>query len=210
MFNNLKRALYIVMAAMFTMSLFACKQTPKHKWMEVGSETDTVKVQPGVHPERGSVSDAVPIVSAIIIVPTGRDVDDKIQSVKYLYDMEELTADGIDEAMKELGLLSSSSLFCNLLLEDVEDSDVLAGPGADNKETRLTKKGIVRYVVLESDLVNEGDEKKYDVETHEGLITNDDIKTCIEQTFEENFQLVSCDIEMVTMDEYNRLYGNKE
>ena len=209
MFKNLKRVIYIVVIMIVGLALFACQKTPKHKWIEVGAETDPVKVEPGVHPERGSASDAIPIVSAIIIVPTGRDDDNKLQSVKYLYDMEELTAEGIDEAMKELGLISDSSLFCNLLLEDMEDSDVLAGPGADDKEARLTKKGVVRYVVLESNLVNEGDTSKYDAETNRGLIANDDIIACIEQTFEENFQLASCDVEMVTIDEYKKLHGNK-
>lgn len=207
--KNVRRILYILMLVSMTFLLISCKKQVKHKWIEVGSDPNPPKIAPGVHPERGSISDAVPIVSAPVIVPTGRDSDGRVKYVKYLYDMETLSAEGIDEAMKELGLITDSSLFCNLLIEDIDtDSDsISAGPGA-SENAKLTKKGTVRYVVLDSDLVNAEDVSSDDIQ--EGVITMDDVKECIASTFEENYQLVSCDIEMVTMDEYKRLHGTTE
>ena len=208
MVKRLRQILYIVFITVVALTICSCKKQVKHKWIEVGSDPNPPKVKPGVHPERGSVSDAVPIVSAPIIVPTGRGTDGKLEYVKYFYDMEELTTEGIEEAMKEFNLITSSSLFCNLLIEDVDnpDLDVAAGPGAIGE--KLTKKGIANFVVLESDLINEDDISKYDEKTNEGLITRNDIEECIKKTFEENYQLVSCDIKMVTMDEYRKIHGN--
>ncbi len=209
--KNWKKITYIMLLATFAFCMVGCEKKVKHKWVEVGSDPNPPKITPGVHPERGSISDAAPIVSAPILIPTGRDSNDKQQHVKYLYDMETLTAEGLDGAMKELGLITDSSLFCNLVIEDVNDaeSNVSAGPGA-SKDAKLTKKGIARYVVLDSDLVNEGDTTKYDANTYEGLITMDDVEDCISQTFEENYQLVDCSIERVTMEEYKRLHGINE
>lgn len=209
--RSLKKFIYIILMAFVALTLFSCKKTVKHKWIEVGSDPNPPKVEPGVHPERGTMSDAVPIVSVPIIVPTGRDSDGKMKYTKYFYDLEVLSTEGIEEAMKEFDLITPSSLFCNLVIEDVDDhnQDVLAGPGGATGE-KLTKNGIARYVVLESDLINEGDTSKYDEETQEGLITREDVEECIARTFEENYQLVSCDIEMVSMDEYRRLHGEKE
>ena len=210
MVKKIRQIAYIILMLLALLALTSCKKQVKHKWMEKGADPNPPKVAPGVHPERGSISDAVPIVSAPILIPMGRDTDGKMQYAKYFYDMEALTTDGIDAAMKEFDLITPSSLFCNLLIEDVEnpDQDVLAGPGA--KGEKLTKKGVARYVVLESDLINEDDPSMYDEVTEEGLITRSDIEDCIKKTFEENYQLVSCDIEMVSMDEYRRLHGNKE
>lgn len=210
MVKRLKQVIYIMLMLAMALVITSCKKQVKHKWIEVGSDPNPPKVAPGVHPERGSVSDAVPIVSAPIMVPTGRDTDGKMQYVKYFYDMEELTTEGIEEAMKEFNLITPSSLFCNLVIEDVDDpnQDVLAGPGASGE--KLTKKGTANYVVLESDLINEDDPDKYDELTGEGLITREDIEDCIKKTFEENYQLVSCDIKMVTMDEYRSLHGNAQ
>lgn len=209
--RSLKKFIYIILMAFVALTLFSCKKTVKHKWIEVGSDPNPPKVEPGVHPERGTMSDAVPIVSVPIIVPTGKDSDGKMKYTKYFYDLEVLSTEGIEEAMKEFDLITPSSLFCNLVIEDVDDpnQDVLAGPGGATGE-KLTKKGIARYVVLESDLINEDDTSKYDEETQEGLITREDVEECIARTFEENYQLVSCDIEMVSMDEYRRLHGEKE
>ena len=205
--KNTKKYAYILFLAIMTMMLISCKKQVKHKWIEVGADPTPEKVTPGVHPERGSMSDAVPIVTAAVLVPTGRDSDGKLRYIKYLYDMEELTHEGVDMAMKELGLISENSVFCDLLIEDVgngEDS-ISAGPGAESGET-LNKKGTVRYAILDSNLINgkEGDELR------DNLITLKDIEECVTGTYAENFQLATCDIEMISMEEYKRINGIKE
>lgn len=212
MTKNVKKILSIILIVVMALMLFACKKQQKHKWIEVGSDPNPPKVMPGPHPERGSDSDAIPIVSAPIIFPVGRDKNGKQQFVKYFYDMENLTPENLDAAMKEIGpnkegLINKTSLFCDLEIIESEEGDIPVGP--DSPGAMLTHKGIVRYVVLDSDIINEGVEgAKYNKRTLEGMISRDDVIECVEQTFEENFQLVSCEFKEVSMDEYKRIHNN--
>lgn len=212
MTKRMKRIISLFLIMIMAITMFACKKQQKHKWIEVGSDPNPPKVAPGPHPERGSDSDAIPIVSTPIIFPTGRDKNGVQQYVKYFYDMEELTPEKLDAAMKEIGpnkegLINKTSLFCDLQI--IEDAGEGKAVGPDSPGAMLTNKGIVRYVVLDSDIINEGVEgATYNKKTLEGMISRDDVIDCVKQTFEENFQLASCEFEEVTMDEYKKIHGN--
>ena len=208
MLRDLKKVILIILIASMAIVGFSCKAKPKHKWVEVGASTTTQKIEPGVHPERGSVSDAVPIVLVPVMVPMGRDAKGVAQYKKYLYEMEdvEITPELIDEALKSVGVIGDDSLFCDLVLTDVPESEQInAGPGASGN---LTQKGTVRYVDLSSELDNSDDyEGKYYATDLAGLIDRHDIEHCITETFLENFQLVSCDITPVDMDIYRQVHS---
>ena len=205
---NILLIVTLLIASLF--SFTACKKKVKHRWIEVGADMSPQKVTPGVHPERGSDSNAVPVILVPIYYPTGRNDQGLAQYKKYFYEMEELTPDNIDIAMKQIGLIGEDSLFCDLLIEE-SDEVALAGPGAS--ESMLTKRGIVRYVDLSSPIDNSDSYagKILDKDLV-GLIEQEDVEYCILQTFEENFQLVSCDIEPVDMQVYIDVHGsaNKE
>ena len=111
MHKRFRSVLYILLVFILILLCISCKKKVRHKWIEVGSDPNPVKVEPGVHPERGSESNAVPIVLVSIYYPTGRDKDGVPQYKKYFYEMEEMTPDNIDIAMKEIGLIDESSLF---------------------------------------------------------------------------------------------------
>ena len=207
--KNLKKILYILAIMSLALLMVSCKKKPRHKWMEVGADPNPPKVEPGVHPERGSDSNAVPVVLAPVLYPTGRDKNGVAQYKKYFYELDELTPENIDVALKGIGLIDEASLFCDLVIEDVDTEDSQsAGPGAVGQ--KLNKKGIVRYVDLSTSIDNSDEyEGKVYPKDLAGMIDQNDIEYCITQTFEENFQLVSCDIEPVDMDEYRRVHNNK-
>ena len=70
---------------------------------------------------------------APVYYPSGRDQDGVAQYKKILYEMDELTADNLDTALKSIGLIDEASLFCDLV---IEESDVIAD-AVDN--VRITK-----------------------------------------------------------------------
>ena len=192
------------------MCTFGCKKE-RHNWVEIGPDgkpikKSTISIAPGVHPERGSESNATKVILAPIYYPVGRDKDGNPKYKKYLYELEELTPETIDLAMKDIALIDESSLFCDLVIEDSEEI-LSAGPGG--KEASLTKKGIVRYVDLGSPADNSDSyEGKYYVKDLIGLIDQHDIEHCITETFRENFQLVSCTLQPVDMDVYREVHKN--
>ncbi len=206
MFKMVKKATYIALITILSLICFSCKKKVKHKWIEVGSDPNPVAITPGVHPERGSESNAVKITLVEIYRPMGRDKDGVPQYKKYFYEMEEtLTPDKLDAAMKEVGLIGEDSLFCDLVLSE-SDEIASAGPGA--ADSMLTKKGTVRYVDLSSPLDNSDNYAgKHYAKDLEGMIDQTDIEYCITHSFEEAFQLVSCSIEPVDMDEYNKVHN---
>ena len=211
MCKKVKKTLYILLILSMTIMCFSCKKRAKHRWMEPGADLNPVKVTPGVHPERGSDSNAVPVALVPIYYPKGRDQDGQAKYDKIFYEMDgtmaELTPDDVDMALKEVRLIDQSSVFCDLVLSE-SDEIVDAGPGALN--SKLTKKGTVRYVDLASPIDNSDDyEGKYFAKDLAGMIDQNDIEYCITATFQENFQLVSCDIEPVDYDEYRRVRGIK-
>lgn len=205
MLNKVKRILYVVLIVILALSCFSCAKKRKHKWMEVGADPNPAKVTPGVHPERGSDSDAIPIYLAPIYYPLGRDKDGVAQYKKYLFEMEELTPEYLDQAMKRVGLIDEASLFCDLV---IEESDVIADAGPGALDSKLTKKGTVRYVDLSTSIDNSDQYVgKYLAKDLAGMIDQHDIEYCITATFQENFQLVSCDIVPVGYDVYNKVHG---
>lgn len=202
--KNIKKVIIYTLLVLMVLVSFSCKKKVKHKWIEVGSDPNPAPITPGVHPERGTESDAVKIILAPIYRPLGRDKDGVPQYKKYLYELEELTPETLNEALMDVNLIDKSSLFCDLFIEDSEEV-LSAGPGA--AESQLTKKGTVRYVDLSSVLDNSDMYKdKYYAKDLVGLIDQNDIEYCITKSFEENFQLVSCDIQPVDMDTYNQVH----
>ena len=205
MFNKVKRILYVVLIVTLALTCSSCAKKRKHKWMEVGADPNPVKVTPGVHPERGSDSNAVPVYLAPVYYPSGRDQDGVAQYKKILYEMDELTADNLDTALKSIGLIDEASLFCDLV---IEESDVIADAGPGATDSKLTKKGTVRYVDLSTSIDNSDEyEGKYLAKDLAGMIDQHDIEYCITATFQENFQLVSCDIVPVDYDVYKKVHG---
>ena len=121
--------------------------------------------------------------------------------------MLELTPDNVDLALKEMGLIDESSLFCDLV---ISESDVIADAGPGASESKLTKKGTVRYVDLASPIDNSDSyEGKYLAKDLAGMIDQHDVEYCITATFQENFQLVSCDIVPVDYSVYKQVHGIK-
>lgn len=205
MYHSIKKRIYVALIFALMMLCVSCAKKRKHKWMEVGVDPTPVKVTPGVHPERGSDSNAVPVYLAPIYLPNGRNKDGVPEYKKYFYEMDELTPENIDLAMKEVGLIDEESLFCDLVLSE---SDVIADAGPGAVDSKLTKKGTVRYVDLSSPIDNSDEyEGKYYAKDTIGMIDQSDIEYCITSTFQENFQLVSCDIVPVSQDIYKQVHG---
>lgn len=202
--RNIRKILIFTLLALMVLMSFACKKKVKHKWIEVGSDPNPPKIAPGVHPERGSESDAVKIEVATIYAPLGRDKKGKPEYKKILYELETITPDAINDALIDVGVLDEETTFCDLVIEDSEEV-LNAGPGAT--EAQLTKKGTVRYVEIVSSLENSDQyEGKAYAKDIIGMIDQADIYYCITKTFEENFQLVSCDIGYVDMDVYDEIH----
>ena len=207
MVKKIRKILYVVLIITLALTCFSCKKKRKHKWMEAGVDNTPVKVEPGVHPERGSDSNAVPIYLAPLYFPSGRNKDGVAEYKKYFYEMEELSPENLDMALKEVGLIDEGSVFCDLV---IEESDVIANAGPGAIDSKLTKKGTVRYVDLASPIDNSDDyEGKYVAKDLAGMIDQHDIEYCITATFQENFQLVSCDIVPVDYETYNKVHGKK-
>lgn len=179
---------------------FGCKK--KHKWIEVGAPTISEAMKrPGVHPERGTESDALDIHLAPITYPTGRDKDGKQQYKKCMYEyLDEKTPELIDQGMKDVKLIGPDSIFCGL---EISESDEVQSGGPGAIDSQLTKKGVVKYANLSSPIDNQSKyEGKYYVKDLIGLIDEESIAYAIVSTFMENFQLVSCDIKVVDSNEY--------
>ena len=209
---NKKLLTILILLYATTLVFVGCKkekQKGKHQWREYGAPTVSEIPSFGVHPERGSDSNAVPVYVAPIYFPTGRDAQGKPQYRKIMYEMDSLTPFNIDAALRDLEIINPDALFCDIVILDSEGLE-LVGPGADNSKAYkvLTADGIVRYVVddkhvLESDLVNEGEyEGIDDVAKQVGMITTEDVIDAITNTFKENFQYADCKLEAATYDEY--------
>ena len=99
MVKKFSKITLLVLMAFLVLLSFGCKKKVRHKWIEVGAEPTNEKVTPGVHPERGSDSNAVKVILAPIYYPLGRDKKGVPQYKKYLYELEELTPETLDEAI---------------------------------------------------------------------------------------------------------------
>lgn len=213
MSKNFKKIVYIALIVATIASMFSCGKKTKHKWVEVGAEQTTEKITPGVHPERGSISDAVPIETVIVYVPLGiQEKEENVQnqngtSVKVkrfksayktvLYDVNEITPETVDMALKDLRVLGEDSEFYSLEILDDNDSKMAAGPGASNN---LTKKGLLSYVDYISSPLDNTDNyegKGLNEKDLVGRIGQEDIVYCVTETFASNFNLTSCDIQLV-------------
>ena len=227
--KKIKKALYILLMMATMLTLFSCKKKAKHKWIEVGSDPNPPKVEPGVHPERGTASDAIQIETAIIYVPVGlqektvvdpsknkeSDNGNKQSSSKnsgsnknkktaikrdyktVLYEMEELSAENIDKALKALQVIGEDMKLYSF--DIVSDNSVGVSAGPVDKSQALTQKGIVKYVDFISSPLDNSD--KYANKLNEkdliGKIDGVDIMNCITETFASNFNLSSCEVVLV-------------
>ena len=174
------------------LSLFGCKKKVKHKWIEVGAPTQSEVVRFGVQDREGD-KDAVPIYSALIYYPIGRNKSGEPQYKKYVYELESLTDEGIDEGLKYLGVIFPDSKLVEFKIENSEQT-MNAGPGGFAGET-INKVGTVRYSNLGSPRDNSEDYE--DEKNKEGMVDVSDIIHCIVETYKENFQLVDCYFEPV-------------
>ena len=227
--KKIKKALYILLMMATMLTLFSCKKKAKHKWIEVGSDPNPPKVEPGVHPERGTASDAVPIETAVIYVPVGLQekaiIDpnknaesssgnkqsssknsssskNKKTAIKrdyktVLYEMEALTAENVDKALKALQVISEDMQLYSF--EIVNDNSVGVSAGPVDKSQALTQKGIVKYVDFISSPLDNSDEyaNKLNDKDLIGKIDGVDIMNCITETYASNFNLSSCEVVLV-------------
>lgn len=202
MIKNIKKVAYLLIVALVICLSFSCKKKPKHKWLEVGATEEKTKIKPGVQLDRGTESDAVPVDLISVYMPLGCDKEGKPQYKKILYEVEKLTPENVDLALKQLGIIDEASVFFDLQIKESNEVQN-AGPGSNSSQ--LTKKGTVRYYDLASPIDNSDDyEGKYYAKELEGMINQEAVMHCITETFAENFQLVSCDIQPVTDEEYKK------
>ena len=197
-----KKLISLLIFLMVMMTMASCAKR-KRNWKVVGEEDNKTPIEFGVHPERGTDSNAAKVYVATIYYPLGRDENGKSTYRKILYDMEELTPNGLDLAMKDLGILSLDTLFVDF---EIEDSDVTeaVGPGAVGEV--LNKMGTIYYVndmdghEIYSALYNF---LEYEGKTNlEGMIDEDDIINAMCYTFKDNYQLVSCGLVPANYQDY--------
>ena len=203
---------FLILSCIFCLvfSLSACKPKKKiRNLIEVNPiSTGTEIVKYGVQPQKGNDPNAPIIITAPIYIPLGMDENGKRKYDKQLVELEELTPAFIDAGLKYYGVVSEDSLFGELKIVD-SDEKVNAGPGAADNQV-LDKKGIVRYLDLGTDLDNSDNYKDVkDTKKLKGKIDYDDIMHCILTTFQENFQLVDCEFDPMSEEEYYKIHPKK-
>lgn len=189
-----------------------CGQKRKRNWKVYGEATESTPVAFGVHPERGSDSNAQKVFNAIIYYPTGRDANGVSQYRKIMYELNELTPEGLDYAMKDLEIIAPDSLYYDFV---IEDSDVVesAGPGAPAGAV-LNKVGHLYYVDqlngrgVYSTLTNDNEYEGKTGKDREGVIDMDDIYDSMCLTFKENYNLVDCAYWPANEQDYIEKYGS--
>lgn len=203
--KNIKKIAYLVGIVALIVLSTACKKKVKHKWIEVGAATFSEPVTPGVHPERGKEADAVPVETIGVYVPLGMDKEGIPQYKKVMYEVDAITTDTVDQALKSCYIIGDDAVFCDLEISE-SDEVLSAGPGA--ADSMLTKKGLVVYAGLNSPIDNSDEyEGKYYKKDLKGMISVEDIVYCINETFRESFQLVSCETKNIDFDEAKQKYG---
>lgn len=212
MIKSYKKIIYALLVVSMLLSLISCGKR-KHKWVEKGAEQSTESIAPGVHPERGSISDATPIETVIVYVPLGIQEKEeevtnpngsKVKVKRYksdyktvLYDLNEITPESVDMALKDLRVLGEDSEFYSFKLLDDDENQMSAGPGGSGV---LTKKGLLSYVdYISSPLDNSDDFEGKDINGKDavGRIGLEDIVHCLTETFTTNFNLTSCEVQLV-------------
>lgn len=200
-----KKIAYLVGIMALIVLSNACKKKVKHKWIEVGAPTFSEIVEPGVHPERGKEADAIPVETISVYVPKGMDKEGIPQYKKVMYEVDAITTDAVDQALKSCYIVGDDAVFCDLELSE-SDEVLSAGPGA--ADSKLTKKGLIVYAGLNSPLDNSDEyEGKYYKKDLKGMISVEDIVYCISETFRESFQLVSCEVKNIDFKEAKEKYG---
>ena len=187
-----------------------CGQKKKKNWRVYGEATESTPVAFGVHPERGTDSSAQKVYNAIIYYPTGRDSKGVSQFRKIMYELNELSPEGLDFAMKDLEIIAPESLYYDFVMEQ-SDQVENAGPGAPAGAV-LNKIGNLYYVDelggmgVYSALTNDGD---YEGKTNqEGMIDMDDIYDSMRLTFKENYNLIDCYYWPANENDYIKKYGS--
>ena len=207
------RKLFLLLLVVLATLLTSCnkKKVVKHRWIEENPISTGTEIKSfGVQPQKGNDPNAPIIITAPIYIPLGMDENGKRQYDKVLVELEELKPEYIDEGLKAFGVVSDESIFGEL---KIVNSDVTssAGPGATDGQV-LSKKGIVRYLDLGTDLDNSDNYKDVDSNDYKklkGKIDYTDIMYCILTTFQENYQLVDCEFNPMSEDEYYKLHPKK-
>ena len=204
--------LSILMILSIICCISGCGPKKKRNWQVYGEATESTPVAFGVHPERGSDSNAQPVYSAIIYVPIGRDAKGESQFRKIMYELNELTPEGLDAAMKDLEIIAPESLYYDFVIEQ-SDQVENAGPGAPEGAV-LNKVGNLYYVDelgglgVYSSMTND---EQYEGKTGkdlEGCIDMDDIHDSMCLTFKENYNLVDCYYWPANENDYIKKYGS--
>ena len=191
-------------------SISACKpKKKKRNLIEVNPVSTGTEIKNyGPQPQRGSDPNAPVVITSPIYIPLGMDENGKRQYDKVFVELEELKPEYIDEGLKYYGVVSDESLFGTLEIVN-SDETANAGPGATENQV-LDKKGIVRYLDLGTDLDNSDNYKDVtDTKKLKGKIDYDDIMHCILATFQENFQLVDCEFNPMSEEEYYKIHPKK-
>lgn len=205
---NKKRVFTILILMVFSMlCLVGCKK--KRKWHELGAP-EVPKVEHfGVQTSKGTESNPVHVYVASVYVPLGRDENGKSQFQTIMYELEELTPEGLNQALIDCGVLADSVLFVDFTTEPARKPSEM-GPGAAGQKRELD--GTVRYVELDSLLENADDYIDPDTNDYytdkriKGLIDFDDIAAAVVMTFEENYQLAECSFIPGNMEDYREAH----
>lgn len=213
--NMKKVAILSLICIMAVLSLTACKK--KKNWHEVGGpEAPKVEFAPGkksgVQYSRGTESNPAKVYLATIYVPTGRDEKGESQYKTIMYEMEELTPEGLHEALVACDVITDDCLFIDFTMEKSDEVQEM-GPGAVGAKRDM--EGTVRYVELDSIYENadeymEANGGNYPTgKNMKGLIDMDDIYGAVLNTFAENYQLVNCYYQPGNMKDYREAHGIK-
>ena len=204
----------IVLSVLIILSMICfvggCGQKKKRNWKVYGEATESTPVAFGVHPERGTDSSAQQVYNAIIYYPTGRDAKGVSQFRKIMYELNELSPEGLDFAMKDLEIIAPECLYYDFVIEQTDQVEN-AGPGAPAGAV-LNKIGNLYYVDelgglgVYSALTNDDD---YEGKANqEGKIDMDDIYDSMCLTFKENYNLVDCVYWPANEKDYINKYGS--
>lgn len=209
--KNMKKIIILsIMAVLALTCLAGCKK--KNKWHEVGGNPAPVVEHFGVQTSRATESNPVKVYVASVYVPMGRDEKGNSQFKTIMYEMEELTPEGLNEALMACDVITEDCLFIDFTMEKSDKTQEM-GPGAVGQKRDM--EGTVRYVELDSIYENADDYLEMGGGTYptdkriKGLIDMDDIYEAVLKTFEENYQLVECYYMPGNMKDYKEAHGIK-
>lgn len=208
---NKKIGLAVILIFAMLGSLAACSKT-KHNWRVVGEATESTPIAFGVHPERGSDSNAQPVYNAVIYYPIGKNEKGVCEFTKIMYELDKLTPEGLDFAFKDLELIAPECLFYDFVIEESNQTES-AGPGAP-VGTVLNKSGTILYVndmngnEVYSSLTNDDEYEGKSGKDLKGEIDIDDVINAMCYTFKENYNLVDCGFVPASEDDYIKKYGS--